>query len=200
MNEEMKLTYFVVEEPIYKHNYKFIIRKDGENIKKLRDETNTKIDLQTEGEELDIIAIRGTKDVMKANKRLEITNEKPLVGNTAEIKANLEPHKFLIGRNGASIKKVLDNTGARNVFHNENDDDKITITIIEHHDTIFGTRGSKVQDIERQFVVTIKCPDREKPKDADKVTMNIDAHADCLAAQFQANFEIQRDEPSKYEK
>ncbi|GFS76292.1 vigilin [Nephila pilipes] len=102
------------------------------NIKKLRDETNTKTDLLVEGAEAHVIEIRGPKeDDMKVKKRLlKISNEKPLVGHTAEIKANLEPHKFLIGRNGASIKKVLDNTGARNVFPNENDDDKNTIASI----------------------------------------------------------------------
>ncbi|GFR28209.1 vigilin [Trichonephila clavata] len=360
MNEEMKLTNFSVEVPIYKQNHKFIIGKGGANIKKIRDETNTKIDLPAEGAESDVIVIRGRKedvvvakkkileiqeeldnvitqeimipakhhnaiigtkgrliraiteecggvtikfptggtgsdkvsirgpkdDVMKAKKRLiEISNEKQLVGHTAEIKANPEQHKFLIGKNGASIKKVREKTGARIVFPNENDDDKNTITIIgrkeeveaakkelenliaqlkdtadttididpkhhrhfvargaevlrqvsndyggvtvsfpkngsnsskvilkgakdflepakqrlyeivedleamvtvecvipqEHHRTVLGTRGSKVQNIQRQFNVTIKLPDREKPEDADKVTMNGDIHADGL--------------------
>ncbi|GFU19163.1 vigilin [Trichonephila clavipes] len=360
MNEDMKLTNFSVEVPIYKQNHKFIIGKGGANIKKIRDETNTKIDLPAEGAESDVIIIRGRKedvlvakkkileiqeeldnvitqeimipakhhnaiigtkgrliraiteecggvtikfptggtgsdkvsirgpkdDVMKAKKRLlEISNEKQLVGFTAEIKANPEQHKFLIGKNGASIKKVREKTGARIVFPNENDDDKNTITIIgrkeeveaakkelenliiqlkdtadttididpkhhryfvargaevlrqisndyggvtvsfpkvgsnsskvilkgakdflepakqrlfeivedleamvtvecvipqEHHRTVLGTRGSKVQNIQRQFNVTIKFPDREKPEDADKVTMNGDIHADGL--------------------
>ncbi|GFS49777.1 vigilin [Trichonephila inaurata madagascariensis] len=360
MNEDMKLTNFSVEVPIYKQNHKFIIGKGGANIKKIRDETNTKIDLPAEGAESDVIIIRGRKedvlvakkkileiqeeldnvitqeimipakhhnaiigtkgrliraiteecggvtikfptggtgsdkvsirgpkdDVMKAKKRLlEISSEKQLVGFTAEIKANPEQHKFLIGKNGASIKKVREKTGARIVFPNENDDDKNTITIIgrkeeveaakkelenliaqlkdtadttididpkhhryfvargaevlrqisndyggvtvsfpkvgsnsskvilkgakdflepakqrlfeivedleamvtvecvipqEHHRTVLGTRGSKVQNIQRQFNVTIKFPDREKPEDADKVTMNGDIHADGL--------------------
>ncbi|GFT30691.1 vigilin [Nephila pilipes] len=54
----------------------------------------------------------------------------------------------------------------------------------EHHRTVLGTRGSKVQNIQRQFNVTIKFPDREKPEDADKVTMNGDAHADGLEAEL----------------
>ncbi|GFT09788.1 vigilin [Nephila pilipes] len=45
MNEEMKFTNFSVEVPIYNQNHKFIIRKGEANIKKIRDETNTKIDL-----------------------------------------------------------------------------------------------------------------------------------------------------------
>lgn len=32
----------------------------------------------------------------------------------------------------------------------------------EHHRTVLGTRGSKVQNIQRQFNVSIKFPDRER--------------------------------------
>ncbi|GFT27893.1 hypothetical protein NPIL_435651 [Nephila pilipes] len=73
--------------------------------------TNTKIDLRAEGLESDVIAIRGQEDVMKAKKRLlKISDEKQLTGHTAEIKANPEQYKFLIGKNVASIKKVLHKT------------------------------------------------------------------------------------------
>ncbi|GFS87412.1 vigilin [Nephila pilipes] len=37
----------------------------------------------------------------------------------------------------------------------------------EHHRTVLGTRGSKAQNVRRQFNVTIKSPDREKPEDVD---------------------------------
>ncbi|GFS51741.1 hypothetical protein NPIL_417211 [Nephila pilipes] len=54
---------------------------------------------------------------MKAKKRLlEISNEKQIVEHTAEIKANPEQHKFLIGKNGASIKNVRDNTENSVIF------------------------------------------------------------------------------------
>lgn len=33
----------------------------------------------------------------------------------------------------------------------------------EHHRTVLGTRGFKVQNIQRQFNVNIKFPDRERP-------------------------------------
>ncbi|GFT14795.1 vigilin [Nephila pilipes] len=57
MNEEMKLTNFSVEVPIYKQNHKFIIEKDEANIKKIRGETSTKIDLPAERTESYVIAI-----------------------------------------------------------------------------------------------------------------------------------------------
>ncbi|GFU00576.1 vigilin [Nephila pilipes] len=68
----------------------------------------------------------------------------------------------------------------------------------EHHRTVLGIRGFKEKNIRRQFNVTIKFSDRETPKDADKVTMNRDAHADGLEAKFQASFEAQIDELKKH--
>ncbi|GFT01602.1 hypothetical protein NPIL_698141 [Nephila pilipes] len=41
-----------------------------------------------------------------------------------------------------------------------------------------GIGGSKVQTIQLQFNATIKLPDREKPEDADKVTMNEEAQVE----------------------
>ena len=49
---------------------------------------------------------------------------------TVELKAKPEYHKFLIGRGGANIRKVRENTGARVIFPNHNDSDQETITII----------------------------------------------------------------------
>ncbi|GFT50333.1 hypothetical protein NPIL_151541 [Nephila pilipes] len=63
----------------------------------------------------------------------------------------------------------------------------------EYHPTVLSIRGSKEQNVRRQFNVTIKLNYREKPEDADKVMMNGDAHADDFEAEFQANFEAQRD-------
>ncbi|GFS83121.1 vigilin [Nephila pilipes] len=120
-----------VEVSIYKQNHKCVIGKGEANIKKIKDETSTKIDLSAEGAETNIIAVRGPKEgVIKAKKLLlEISNEKQLIGCTAEIEAN-SVHKLLIGKKGASIKKVIEKTGARIVFLSENDDDKNTINII----------------------------------------------------------------------
>ncbi|GFU00578.1 hypothetical protein NPIL_264221 [Nephila pilipes] len=87
MNEEMKPINFCFEAPIYKQSRKFVIGKEGANIKKIKYETNTKIELTAEGTESDVITIYRSKEYfMKAKKRfLETSNEKQLVGYTAEI-------------------------------------------------------------------------------------------------------------------
>ncbi|XP_058464873.1 vigilin isoform X1 [Malaya genurostris] len=203
--KELQKNSFVMEVPIFKQFHKYIIGKGGANIKKIRDETQTKIDLPAEGdknemivitgkkenvkeardriqkiqEELaniiteeiqippkyynsligsggklissimeecggvsikfpspesksDMVAIRGPKeDVERAKQQLvELTNEKELSSYTAEVRAKPQHHKFLIGKNGASIKKIRDLTGARIIFPGNNDEDKEVITII----------------------------------------------------------------------
>lgn len=54
------------------------------------------------------VSIRGPKDdVEKAKLQLiELTNEKQLSSFSSEVRAKVQHHKFLIGKNGANIKKV----------------------------------------------------------------------------------------------
>uniref|UniRef100_A0A1Q3FI46 Putative vigilin n=1 Tax=Culex tarsalis TaxID=7177 RepID=A0A1Q3FI46_CULTA len=203
--KELQKNSFVMEVPIFKQFHKYIIGKGGANIKKIRDETQTKIDLPAEGDKNDVIVITGKKenvkeardriqkiqeelaniiteeiqippkyynsligsggklissimeecggvsikfpspesksdkvairgpkeDVDRAKAQLiELTNEKELSSFTAEVRAKPQHHKFLIGKNGASIKKIRDLTGARIIFPGTNDEDKEVITII----------------------------------------------------------------------
>lgn len=61
---------------------------------------------------------------------LELTTERQLSSFTDEVRAKPQQHKFLIGKNGANIKKIRDSTGARIVFPSDKDEDKEVITII----------------------------------------------------------------------
>jgi len=57
--------------PIYKEFHKNVIGKGGANIRKIREETNTRIDLPPEGSDSDMIVITGRKeDVEKARDRI----------------------------------------------------------------------------------------------------------------------------------
>lgn len=51
-------------------------------------------------------------------------------GYTIELRAKPEFHRFLIGKGGASISKVREQTGVRFVFPSNNDPDPELITII----------------------------------------------------------------------
>lgn len=203
--KELNESNHVLEVPIFKQFHKFVIGKGGVNIRKIREETQTKIDLPAEGEKSDVITITGKKenvekakemiqkiqnelanivtdeitippkfynsligtggklihsimedcggvtikfptaesksdkvsirgpkdDVEKAKLQLlELTNEKQLSSFSAEVRAKVQHHKFLIGKNGANIKKIRESTGARIIFPTEEDQDKEVITIM----------------------------------------------------------------------
>ena len=72
------------------------------------------------------VIIRGPKDdVEKAKQQLlELSNERQLSSVSAEVRAKPQHHKFLIGKNGANIKRIRDSTGARIIFPTDKDEDK----------------------------------------------------------------------------
>ncbi|XP_078419626.1 vigilin-like [Cetorhinus maximus] len=214
---------YSVSVPIFKQFHKNIIGKGGANIKKIREETNTKIDLPaensnsemivitgkksncevarsrilaiqkelanitevevcipaklhnsligakgrfvrsimeecggvhihfpTEGSGSDTVTIRGsTEEVDKAKKQLlHLAEEKQIKNHTSELRAKPEYHKFLIGRGGANIRKVRDNTGARIIFPTADDKDQELITIV-------GTEEA-VKEAQKELEILIK--------------------------------------------
>lgn len=211
MVKELKESSYVLEVPIYKQFHKFVIGKAGANIRKIRDETQTKIDLPGENDTSDVIIITGKKenveqakeqiqkiqnelanivtdelsippkfynsligaggklihsimedcggvnikfpaadsksdkviirgpkdDVEKAKQQLlELSNERQLSSVSAEVRAKSQHHKFLIGKNGANIKRIRDSTGARIIFPTDKDEDKEVITIIGKKESV----------------------------------------------------------------
>ncbi|XP_042234128.1 vigilin-like [Homarus americanus] len=211
MLRELLESNYQVKVSIFRQFHKFIIGKAGANINKIREETSTRIDLPSEGQNSDEITITGKKencerareriqkiqdelasivevdiiipakfhnsmigaggkliqsvseecggvaikfpppekssdkvtirgpkdDVHKAKQMLvDLSNEKQLASFTAEVRAKQQHHRFLIGRNGANIRKIRDATGARIIFPTDKDEDKELITIIGKKDAI----------------------------------------------------------------
>lgn len=209
--KELNENNFVLEVPIFKQFHKFIIGKGGVNIRKIREETQTKIDLPAEGEKSDVITITGRKenvekakemiqkiqdemanividevvippkfynfligtggklihsimedcggvtikfpsaesrsdkvtikgpkeDVEKAKQQLlELANEKQLTSYSVEVRAKVQHHKFLIGKNGANIRKIRESTGVRIIFPTETDEDKEVITLMGKEEAV----------------------------------------------------------------
>lgn len=203
--KELDESNHVIEVPIYKQFHKFIIGRGGVNIRKIREETQTRIDLPSEGDDNEVITITGKKenveiardmikkkqnemshiveeelvippkyynfligtggklvhsimedcggvlikfpsaesksdkvtirgpkdDVEKAKQMLlEQTNEKQLMSFTDTVRAKVIYHKFIIGRQGANIRKIRESTGARVIFPTDKDEDQEVITII----------------------------------------------------------------------
>ncbi|KOB67862.1 Vigilin [Operophtera brumata] len=209
--KEIAESSYVQEVPIFKQFHKFIIGKGGANLRKIRDETQTVIDLPAEGDDSDVITVRGKRehveeavkkiqqihnekanvvteevkispkyynsligaggklihsimeecggvlikfppadsdsdkvvikgpaeDVEKAKQQLLAhANERELTSHTAQVRAKSDHHKFLIGKNGANIKKIREQTGARIIFPTEKDEDKEAIFIIGREEQV----------------------------------------------------------------
>lgn len=213
--KEIAESSYVQEVPIFKQFHKYIIGKGGANLKKIRDETQTTIDLPAEGVDSDVITVMGKRenveeavrriqqihnekanitteevtippkyynsligaggklihsimedcggvsikfppadsasdkviikgpqeDVEKAKQQLLAhASERELTSHTAQVRAKPEHHKFLIGKNGANIKKIREQTGARIVFPTASDQDKEAIFIIGRLDQVEAAR------------------------------------------------------------
>jgi len=203
--KEINDSSYTLEVPIFKQYHKLVIGKGGANIRKIREETNTQIDLPAEGDKSDNIIITGKKenveeardrifkiqneqanivteevsippkyynsiigaggklvkhimdecggvqikfpnsdsksdkvvvrgpqdDVDRAKQQLlELASEREQNSFSAEVRAKPQHHKYLIGKSGATIRKLRETTGCRIIFPSADDEDQELITII----------------------------------------------------------------------
>ncbi|CAH1773087.1 unnamed protein product [Owenia fusiformis] len=216
LQQELIAVNYQSEVHIFKQFHKNVIGKGGANIRRIRDDTDTRIDLPSENSDSDVIVITGKKANVDAAKvkieaiQKELANIKELTieiphkfhntiigakghliraiaqecggviirfppegsssdkvvirgpiedverarveleeraadkkesSHSAEVKAEPNFHKFLIGRGGVNIRKVRDNTGARVVFPSNDDPDKETIVIIGKEDQVAAAKA-----------------------------------------------------------
>lgn len=102
-----------------------------------------------EGENNDVITIRGTKeDVAKAEEQLKKLGEERLENSfTAEVTAKPEHHRFLIGRNGSNIRKVREKIGVRIIFPTRQDENQELITIIGKKEAVEEAKAELMEKI-----------------------------------------------------
>lgn len=232
--KDLQETSFVLEVPIFKKLHKYVIGKGGANIKKIREETHTNIDLPAENTDSDVIVITGKKenvhearemilkieselgdiveteidipfdhrqfiigpsgkfitaimeecggvnikfppaetksetvklrglaeDVEKAKVRLlELSQKRASQSFTDSVKANPQYHKFLIGKNGATIRKIREQTDTYIIFPDTAAEDKETITIIGSEEGVAEAKRqleSMVKDIDNTVEDTVE--------------------------------------------
>uniref|UniRef100_A0A8C1JSZ6 Vigilin n=1 Tax=Cyprinus carpio TaxID=7962 RepID=A0A8C1JSZ6_CYPCA len=110
MVAEMVENSFSVSVPIFKQFHKNIIGKGGANIKKIREETNTKIDLPAENSNSEMIIITGKKANCEAAKNRILAIQKELVrGLFVSIPSKL--HNSLIGSKGRFVRSIMEECG-----------------------------------------------------------------------------------------
>uniref|UniRef100_A0A183IEE5 Vigilin n=1 Tax=Soboliphyme baturini TaxID=241478 RepID=A0A183IEE5_9BILA len=98
--------------PIYKDFFKHIIGKGGANIKKIREETNTRIDIPAESSESDVIIITGKKaNAEKAERLLQKMQNELSSIVTVEIQIPHKMHSGFISAGGRLIHSISEDCG-----------------------------------------------------------------------------------------
>lgn len=113
---ELRESSHQVKVPIFKQFHKYVIGKGGATIRKIRAETETKIDLPESGSESDVITITGKKEnVEKAQKRIQQIQTEMADVVTVEIEIPSKIHNTMIGSGGRLIQSVMDDCGGVNI-------------------------------------------------------------------------------------
>ncbi|XP_058479525.1 vigilin [Solea solea] len=121
---------FSLSVPIFKQFHKNIIGKGGANIKKIREETNTKIDLPTENSNSEMIVITGKKSNCEAARERILAIQRELANiKEAEVTIPAKLHNSLIGSKGCLVRSIMEDCGGVHIhFPAEGSgSDKVTI-------------------------------------------------------------------------
>uniref|UniRef100_A0A8D2Q6J8 Vigilin n=1 Tax=Varanus komodoensis TaxID=61221 RepID=A0A8D2Q6J8_VARKO len=121
---------FSLPVPIFKQFHKNIIGKGGANIKKIREETNTKIDLPTENSNSEVILITGKKANCESARGRILAIQRELA-NIKEVDVSIPAklHNSLIGAKGRLVRSIMEDCGGVHIhFPSEGSgSDKVTI-------------------------------------------------------------------------
>ncbi|XP_068449326.1 high density lipoprotein binding protein a isoform X2 [Clinocottus analis] len=127
---EMVENGFSLSVPIFKQFHRNIIGKGGSNIKKIREETSTKIDLPAENSNSEMIVITGKKANCEVARTRILAIQKELA-NITEIEVSIPSklHNSLIGSKGRFVRSIMEECGGVHIhFPTEGSGiDKVTI-------------------------------------------------------------------------
>ena len=147
--------------PIFKQFHKFVIGKGGANIRRIRDETDTRIDLPDSTTDSDMITITGKKEnVVKAVEAIQQIQSEMANIVAKEIMIPAKIHNTVIGAGGKLIQSIMSECGGVAIKFPENGSgsDKVTV------------RGP-VNDVEKAIKLleelSKKCKERKPLKNED---------------------------------
>nr|CAI5828480.1 unnamed protein product [Callosobruchus analis] len=129
--KELNENSYQEELTIFKQFHKFIIGKGGANIRKIREETDTKIELPAEGDKNDKIKITGKREnVEEACEKIRQIQQELESIVTEEITIPPKFYNSLIGAKGKLIRSVSEDCGGVTIKFPSTDSksDKITIS------------------------------------------------------------------------
>ncbi|XP_028650653.1 high density lipoprotein binding protein a isoform X2 [Erpetoichthys calabaricus] len=130
MVAEMVENSYSVSVPIFKQFHKNIIGKGGANIKKIREETNTRIDLPAENSNSEVIVITGKKVNCEAARNRILAIQKELA-DIAEIEVSIPSklHNSLIGSKGRFVRSIMEECGGVHIHFPSEGSGNDTVTI-----------------------------------------------------------------------
>ncbi|XP_056179043.1 LOW QUALITY PROTEIN: vigilin-like [Falco biarmicus] len=103
---------FSISVPICKQFHKNIIVKGGANIKKIRKESNTKIDLPAKNSNSETIVITGKRANCEAAHHRILATQKELANSTeVEVSIPSKLHSSLIGAKGRFVRSIVEDCG-----------------------------------------------------------------------------------------
>ncbi|XP_076856033.1 vigilin isoform X2 [Brachyhypopomus gauderio] len=103
---------YSISVPVFKQFHKNIIGKGGANIKKIREETHTKIDLPTENSDSEMIVITGKKGSCEAARDWILSIQRDLANlKEEEVTIPSKLHNSLIGSKGCLVRSVMEECG-----------------------------------------------------------------------------------------
>jgi len=129
-NKELVENNYQEKVPILKKFHKNVIGKGGVNVRKIKEETDTRIDLPSEATESELIIITGKKANVEKAKQMILAIQKELVNVKED--AILIPSRFhnsIIGAKGKLIRSIMEDCGGVTIsFPPEgSNSDKVTI-------------------------------------------------------------------------
>uniref|UniRef100_A0A1E1X8G5 Putative vigilin n=1 Tax=Amblyomma aureolatum TaxID=187763 RepID=A0A1E1X8G5_9ACAR len=195
LSNEKQLSSYTEEVRAQPKHHRFLIGKNGSNIRKVREKTGARIIFPTERDEnQDTIVIVGKKEaVLDAKKQLEEMIES--LEKVVEEEMHIDPkyHRHFVARRGEELQHIANEFGGVQVSFPRSGDHsdvvtlkgakecvegarkrileivqdleaRVTIECVipqQHHRTIMGAKGHKVQRISQEFNVHIKFPERD---------------------------------------
>merc|ERR1711884_338663 len=130
LTKELLESGYQTKVPIFKQFHKFVIGKGGANIRRIRDETDTRIDLPDSTTDSDMITITGKKEnVVKAVEAIQQIQSEMANIVTKEIMIPAKIHNTMIGAGGKLIQSIMSECGGVAIKFPENGSgsDKVTV-------------------------------------------------------------------------
>uniref|UniRef100_A0A8C4Q0Q1 Vigilin n=1 Tax=Eptatretus burgeri TaxID=7764 RepID=A0A8C4Q0Q1_EPTBU len=151
--------------PIFKQFHKNVIGKGGVNIKKIREETNTKIDLPTENSNSEVIVITGRKENCEAarDKVLSVQKEQTNI-KELEVTIPAKLHNSLIGAKGRLVRSIMEECGGVHIHFPSEGSGSDKVTIRGSNEEVERARRQLMQLAEEKQVNSCMVEIRAKPE------------------------------------